>query len=508
MTQSSMSAHNDPRANKVLKYLREKRSSFWEKERVRYSLSLFHRAARGVHAYGDFLKKNHIAPEKIRTIKDFQFVPPVNKKEYLRRYPLEKLIWSSAFQKGGVFTTTSGSTGSPFYFPRGASLDWQSSIYHEAFLWNKSVAKGGSTLVIVGFGMGVWIGGLITYQAFRYIFERGAAITILTPGANKNEIWEAMRHIAGNFDQVILCGYPPFIKDVIDEGGQNGIRWKQFNMRIIFAAEIFSERFRQYISTAAGIHDIYRDTMSIYGSADLGTMATETPISILVRRAADKNPALRKRLFGPIEITPTLTQFNPFFINFESIDGNILCTGDNTIPLIRYEIGDHGGIIPFSVAESLFAEHGNPISRISKACGLRDVRTELPFVYLYERADFSIKLYGAIIYPEHIKEILLHPTLAPYITGKFSMEAKHSTAHEEHFELNIELRKGKVPKAAFEKQTSNAIIKNLIEKNAEYRYLYNMMPRRVVPHIKYWRYSDPTYFQAGTKQQWIKTNKK
>ncbi len=102
--------------------------------------------------------------------------------------------------------------------------------------------------------MGIWIGGgLITYQAIR---------------------------------QTSLRRYPPFIKDVIDEGIAHSINWKSFQIKIIFAAETFSEKFREHIMTSTGITDPYRHIMNIYGTADLGTMAIETPLSILLRKLA------------------------------------------------------------------------------------------------------------------------------------------------------------------------------------------------------------------------------
>ena len=49
--------------------------------------------------------------------------------------------------------------------------------------------------------------------------------------------------MAPQYDQIILCGYPPFMKDVVDEAKDNGVNWKDFNIKMIFAAEAFSEEF-------------------------------------------------------------------------------------------------------------------------------------------------------------------------------------------------------------------------------------------------------------------------
>lgn len=125
--------------------------------------------------------------------------------------------------------------------------------------------------------MGVWIGGIITYEAFNRVSRRDFPLTILTTGVNKKEIYDALRTIGQHYAQLVLCGYPPFVKDVVDDGEPNGVDWRRFDTRILCAAEAFSEDFRDYLMQKTGIADAYRGIMNIYGSADLGTIATEIP---------------------------------------------------------------------------------------------------------------------------------------------------------------------------------------------------------------------------------------
>ena len=166
-----------------------KTSAEWDQLGKRHSLKLFQAAAEHVPAYKDFLKKNRISPPKIKTWKDFQHVPMVDKNNYLRKYPLEKLCWGGHIVKPLVLTSTSGSTGKPFYFPRDEVLDEQSAFMHELFLRSSGLDTSRSTLVVVCFGMGVWIGGIITYSAFKKLSNRSFPHTLLTPGSNKKEIF-------------------------------------------------------------------------------------------------------------------------------------------------------------------------------------------------------------------------------------------------------------------------------------------------------------------------------
>ena len=469
-------------------------------------LEQFHGCAKHIPAYKDFLRKNGVKPEMVRSYSELDDLPPVGKDSYLRKFPLEKLCYDGTLKEQSlVFTSTSGSTGAPFYFPRNGILDEQSSMCHEAFLRNSKLDSKKSTLVLVCFGMGVWIGGVITYQAFKKITERGWNLSILTPGVNKKEIFAAMKNLAPHYDQIILAGYPPFMRDVIEEGEAEGIRWKSFDMRLIFAAEAFSEDFREYLMKKTGIKEPYRHTMNIYGSADLGTMATETPLAILVRRLALKKPKLYRKLFKEAHRLPTLAQFNPHFINFEEIDGHIYITGNNILPLVRYEIGDNGGVRTYDGVAEIFKSEGFNLEKEIRKAGIKDTVTELPFVYVYERSDLSVKLYGAIIYPEHVKYGLERSArLQKYLTGKFTLFTKYDKDHGEYLELNLELRPDTKENKKLAKEVIKCVSASLAEKSAEHKNNFDLLGNKVLPRVVFWPHGHPEHFQTGIKQKWVK----
>jgi phenylacetate-CoA ligase len=510
-------------------FLYTKKSDFWRKEQEKRLIKLFQSCAKNIPAYRDFLKKNGIHAATIAGIKTYDnfrtIVPTMGKDNYLRAYPWEDLCSPAALMRHPlVLTSTSGSTGTPFYFPRNSAVDMHSSVYHEMFLRNSGIigTKNGqgknsskkqkknnqSTLVIVCFGMGVWIGGVITYQAFHYITDRGYPLTIITPGVNKKEIYEALKNVGPKYDQIILCAYPPFMKDVVDEAHENGVNWHDFNIKMVFAAESFSEKFRDYVLKKTGMNNPYRDTASVYGSADLGTMAMETPIAILIRRLVlGGTPAagrLYKKFFGEAGRLPTLAQYIPSFTNFEMVGKNIYLSGDNVMPLLRYEIGDNGGTHYFADVEKMFAEEGVDLRAEARKAGIVDTIAELPFVYIYERTDLSTKLYGAIIYPEYIKIGLQHDDLEDSVTGKFSMFTKHDNEQNEFLEINIELKKGVTASSLLQKRVAERIHTALTTQSAEHANNFSMLKDKVKPRLVFWPHEHPTYFQLGAKQKWVR----
>jgi len=467
---------------------------------------LFHKVAREVPAYKQYLKNAGIKPADISTHDELRAVPPVTKDNYLRAFAYGDLFWGGSLSVPHVMTSTSGSSGEPFYFARSAKVDEQSALIHERFFLQSSLSKTDSTLVIVCFGMGVWIGGLLTYQAFELLGKRGHPISVITPGINKAEIFKALRLLAPHYKQIILAGYPPFIKDIVDEAAEAGISLRKHRIAIVFAAEAFTEHFRDYITKKLGIKNPLTDTMNIYGTADLGTMATETPLAILIRRLAGQKPEAFKELFGSIVKTPTLAQYVPAFTSFEEVDGQLLISGDSAMPLVRYAIGDNGGVLSLQHISAVFKKHGINLSKEMRTAKVPTNLTQLPFVYVYERKDLSTTLYGLQIYPETIRETLLEETFSPFVTGRFTLLTKFDDNHDQYLEINIEMRHEKEASHTFSSHLLAEIIKNLKLKNGEYKELADFLGGRAEPRLMFWPHEDPMYFRRDIKQKWVIRN--
>ncbi len=473
--------------------LRKRSSSSFTRAQKKHRATLFERMAKQVPAYRKMLRAG-MTPAN---------APILTKKNYLHRNPFSKLFWDGTTRSSQVLTSTSGSTGTPTYFARSQAVDNQSSLIHEMFFSNSSLSPEKSTLVIVCFGMGVWIGGVITYQAFELMGRRGYPLAILTPGINKNEILKALTDIAPQYDQLILAGYPPFLKDVIDAARAQGISFKKHTVKLLFAAEAFTENFRDHLAKLVGIKNPLTDTVNIYGSADLGTMAFETPLSILARRLAVKHKELFADLFDGITKTPTLAQYIPEFVSFEAQNGEILISGDSAIPLMRYSIGDHGGVYTFDELIERFKAHGIDLKKEARKAGVDKTILELPFVYVFERIDLATTLYGLQVYPETIKEVLLDNRFNSEVTGKLTLITKYDDQQDQYIEINIEKKPGRVISNALAAKLLAEIVKSLREKNSEFRELSDFIGKRAEPKLVFWPHEDPLYFKPGIKQQWV-----
>lgn len=476
-----------------------KSPEFWEKQGQKMALDLFKLASQRVPAYKDFLKKNKIDPKKIKTIKDFRSVPVTDKENYLKKYPLEKLCWDGKLDNNSIISVSSGSSGVPSFWPRGNDLEIETSIIFEMFSKDIFEVNKYSTLFIDGFSMGIYIAGVVILNSALRTSQKGYPLTIMTPGINKDDILRMIKEIGYKFNQVIIAGYPPFIKDVIDQGLQDGFDWKKLKIKFLFAAESFSENWRDYIIAKTGIKDIFNSSVNIYGSADASILGHETPVSVLIRKLACKNPKLKKELFDGIGILPTFVQYNPLFKYFEKLEKETVFSSFAGIPLVRYNIHDFSGIKSYKEVLNLLNNNekeylSNNIKKLWK----------LPFIYVFGKSDFTVSLYGLNVYPEHIKIALENKALEDLITGKFVMQTKNKENQDQYLEINIELKELIKPSKITGEKIKKAIIGGLVKNNLEYKCLRQSIGKKSDPEIILWQKGDPNYFAEGIKQRWLK----
>ena len=429
----------------------------------------------------------------------------LSKDSYLKTNKIEDLCWDGNFkEQSWVISSTSGSTGEPYYFPRQTLQDSIYALTAEIYLRENFNIQTKSTLYIVAFPLGAWIGGIFTYEAIKQVASHGYNITIITPGINKIEIINSIIRFGSSFDQIVIGVYAPFLRDIIDEGDKAGIDWSKLNTGFVFSAEGFSEQLRDYINKKIGLEDIYKSTLNHYGTVDLGTMAHETPLTILIRRLALKNPSLYKDLFGDNK-SVTLCQFDPRLFYFEEFDGVLHCSAYGGIPLYRYNLKDNGGILFRRDIDKAFSDYSIDLSKeINDAC-INDTVWNLPFVFVKERSDFSVSYYAFQVYPDTIKKALLANNLTDLLTGRFVMRVYFTKLGRQRLEVNVELKNGLKKSLQLKKDTSDVIHTYLYTENSEYRKTCDSLSlQEVKPIVRLHEYGTRKYFKLSIKQKWSK----
>lgn len=469
-------------------------------EASRHALALFQRAAREVPAYRQFLAEAGVDPSAVLDARDLAGVPLMGKADYMQRYPLPERCWGGRLDACDRVAVSSGSTGVPTFWPRSARHEAEVAVRFEQVFRDSFQAHRRRTLGVICFALGNWVGGIYSASCLWLLARKGYALTVATPGNNKNEIFRIIRELAPYFEQTVLLGYPPFVKDVIDAGIAEGIDWTRHHVKMVFAGEVFSEEWRTLVSQRSGATDPCYDSASLYGTADGGVLGNETPLSIAIRRFLAARPAAARELFGESRL-PTLVQYDPSSRYFECHEGTLVVTGDTGVPLIRYHIADRGGLLTPAEMDAFLRDQG--VVSLTEF-GLDESRgfRRLPFVYVFGRADFTVSYYGANIYPENVTVALETPDLADYVTGKFVLEAPETETGDKQLCLTVELASGAAAEARLAATIAEKVKLALLRLNSEFANY--TPPDRQSPVVVLRPFADPDYFPVGVKHRYTR----
>jgi phenylacetate-CoA ligase len=452
----------------------------------------FRRAALEVPAYADFLRRHKVAPERIQTPPDFARVPPVTKANYLHHYPLNMLARGGEIVQAGTWSTSSGSSGQPTYWPRGSlsleqSIDLYDKIFRQSFQSHER-----STLAVIGLAMGNWIGGAYTYTGLQHLAALGHRLSVIAPGIDVATILSNIADLGPYYEQVVLVGYPPFVKDVLD---QAPVRLVDTDLKILMVGENISEGWRDYILKRIGKEGRPEHTCLIYGTAAAGIMGHETPTTIAARRLARNDPGLNAALFGDHEVQPTFVEYQPDFRFTETDpDGYLLFTIDNTFPLIRYRINDRGHVITASELAGLLGPYRPGFT-------VRTSTEDAGFIALGQRTDIATTFYSLKIFPESVRAAFEDTAVSGTVSGKFSLITHQDEAYSQTLRLHVELRADATADEALAPRLAELVVASLLRTNSEYRQLHQGLGRRADPVITLHRFGTGR-FAPGIKNRW------
>ena len=464
------------------------------------ALDLFQRCAGQVPAYRHFLQAHRIQPESITTFQAFQTLPLINKANYMQAYPLPERCFGGSLLGADRVAVSSGSTGQPTFCPRSAAYELDVAVRFEQVFVDSFAADKHSTLAVVCFALGNWVGGLFTTSCCWHLARKGYPLMVATPGNNKAEIFRVVKELAPHFEQTVLLGYPPFVKDVIDAGIAEGIAWSNYRTKLVFAGEVFSEEWRELLGQRIGSTAPCFDSASLYGTADGGVLGNETPLSIAIRRWLSRHPEAARQLFGESRL-PTLVQYDPISRFFEVHDNTLVVSSENSVPLMRYHIADKGGLLSYDDMWHFLKAHGaQSFAELGLPADFQ-ART-LPFVFVFGRADFTVSYYGANIYPENVTVGLEQPEIMNWISGKFVLETQETPDGDKTLHVAVELLPGVEPEATMAPAIAESIKAQLLRLNSEFANY--SPPERQLPKVTLHAFADPKYFPVGVKHRYTR----
>lgn len=463
------------------------------------ALSLFHDAAQRVPAYKDLLKRARVNPSRIKTIEDFAGgVPITDAKNYIAAYPVAKRCWDGKLSGAQLIAASSGTTGEPKFWPRSTEQEREAARVHE---WLYKMYFGidkRSTLVLIGFPMGVYVSGVATFLPSLEVAAKKYPMTVMSVGNNKAEMLRAVRNLSPNYDQTVLIGHPFFIKDVIETGADENIGWARKNLGLMFCSGGFSEAWREYVAKRAGIKPSALRIFNTYGSSEMLLMGYETPYTIEVKRAMEKDMRFLKGFTDDLD-APQLFQYDPLLRYIEALENRfavkeLIFTAASGVPLIRFNIHDRGDVYSLQQTTESLRTYSHRVSAPAN---------RLPLVSMWGRSDDTLKFHAVNIYPEHVKAGLMDRQFLPALTGKFFMRKQIDKKMDESLEINVELS----PEGKLSKQLEHKIQENVTQKlrkvNLEYLDMSTHLGPKTYPRVVLRPYQDVRYFKPGLKPRYI-----
>jgi phenylacetate-CoA ligase len=453
-------------------------------------LALFRRMASGVPAYRDFLAGQGVDPGLVTSLTQ---VPLMTKDNYHLRYALPDRCHDGSLAGCDMVAVSSGSSGRPTVWPRSVLDERAVTARFEQVFAGGFQAASRRTLAVVCFALGSWVGGMYTTVACRHLAAKGYPITVATPGNDVAEILRVVGELGPLFDQVVLLGYPPFLKNVIDAGAD----WERHRIKLVLAGEVFSEQWRDLVAARAGMTDVAADAASLYGTADAGVLGNETPLSVRIRRFLADRPDLSVSLFGDARL-PTLVQYDPsarFFEVVPAAEGGaatLAFTADGAVPLIRYHIADEGGLISHTELIDYCRGHGFDAGP----------SPELPFVWVFGRSLFTVSFFGANVYQENVTVGLERPHVAAQVTGKFVLSSVEDADRDRRLSIVVELAAGVTASAELAALLAESIRAELIRLNSEFAHY--VPADYQLPSVELRPAGDPEFFPPGVKHRYTR----
>jgi phenylacetate-CoA ligase len=335
--------------------------------------------------------------------------------------------------------------------------------------------------------MGIWIAGTFTARIGMQLAQEGWHITTVTPGPDPAALEGVLTQVAPRFAHVILAGFPSYIGKVVREQ-HTLIKKSKARYKILLAAEQISEAFRDELLAYVGSAKA-SDVISIYGSADAGVMGFETPTTIALRRASEKNLGIREKLFGVGDngAVPALYQYLSSYIYFETSGKELILTTRSASPLLRYKIHDVGEVIPARTIQSLAQGLEN---------SLPTKLTQLPAISYRSRTDVAI-LYHAINLTSTQLSAWYLPKLQRVIEGYIVYTEKVSASIGER--LHFTLATNTVLSKSDRKRIVTAIHKALLNHSIEYRKVCEVFGLHAYPRVVFTRSTTQLQLPAKTR---------
>ncbi len=424
------------------------------------------RAMKDTPAYQMHVKESHLRRISFKGFRpQLGELPEMDKKNYINVHSMDARSRGGKLPaKGVVIDESSGSTGTPTQWTRGKRERAETARDLNAMMRHVyGSTKDKPMLVVNAFALGPWATGV------NVALGLANSSILKNTGPDVAKIETAL-NVFGDRYRILLLGYPPFLKQLVDEAK---VDWSKYEVHAVCGGEGISEGMRGYLSES------FASIYSSYGASDLEiNVGVENDFTIALRQQLTGNDALRAALTREDQSgMPMVFQYNPldFYIETNN-DGEILVTllrEGNIAPKVRYNIHDIGEVVRFPELKRIAAEAG---------VVLPPSATDLPLLMVYGRSDATVAWYGSKIAPGHVEQAMyLVPGLAPSVSS-FALLTSEDAQATKHLTVALELRDGAIAPSA---ETAATFLDTLETVNQDFREARRMAGDKAPPAVEF-----------------------
>lgn len=451
-----------------------------------------------VPAYAKFLKEKGVTLSTVKSVKDFAKLPFTTKENYIQTYPLLSRLLDGQLPFSGNIDESAGSTGKATMWIRSFKEEVKlNRLITFALEYTFNTFHKRNVVVLNCWSNGPWATGI----KFAFIAQHSTLVKAI--GTSKENVIDTIRTL-GKDNEYIICGYPPFTKEIIDYGEEQGLNWSDYRVNLVTGGEGFSEGWRDFMREK--IKGSQGEVYSAYGASDIDIgVAFETDFTITLRKKLTNDPELRQQILGDNRVPLFVGQYNPLIYYIERNEkGELIYTliSQHTVsPKIRYNLQDSGQLLTFHQAAALLTEQEKKkyLSRAMK----------LPLVIVYGRSDGTVSLDGANIYPADVQHGLFSSPLASVVHSYF-LDTTYDDKQAMRFTVHIELTQSKsvvnITKATLE-ETEKHLAAHLSSVNRDYRESYENNPASLLPKIVLHENGDELFSENRKKIKHVYFNK-
>ena len=323
-------------------------------------------------------------------------LPLTDKSSYVDEHPLNsRCLGGRLPDRAAELDESAGSTGRAYTWVRSrrelAVVHRQLACLALHLLRDRTHRE---LVTLNAFSMGAWATGSNVTTAL------GRISLVKSCGPDTARVLDSLT-LLGNDRAYVVCGYPPFLDELCRAVESGDVDLSAYELYAFVGGEGMTEELR------ARLERSFRRVWSAYGASDLDIgVAAETELSIAIRQAAHRDPALATALFGSSSRLPMVFQYDPSTYFVETVPGatgvpELVVTVLRRLvsPRVRYAVHDAGGTLDLDDVRATCARYGVELDDSGSP--------RMPLLFVHGRADATVSHLGANLYPEDVDAAVL-----------------------------------------------------------------------------------------------------